>query len=390
MNKQITRAGIFVLLLGVVCAVGWGMLFRKPAQPVQASVIGMPAVPKIGTYAQVEGPQPLVFPQAFGPHPDFRTEWWYYTGSLAAEDGRRFGFQLTFFRRAVTTPQERISRPSAWAAGQVYMAHFTLTDVSAREFHYFERFERGALGLAGASLEPAFQVWLHDWSVEQTGPSEYHLRAQEQGAAIDLRLVDRKGPVLQGDQGYSQKGPQPGNASLYFSQPRLESQGTITIGENSYAVNGTSWMDREISTSALSKGEVGWDWFALHLDDGSELMAYVLRRSDGSISEFSSGTLIAPDGETRHLAREDFQIEVENTWKSPHSGAVYPARWKVRVPSARLELDVQPLLADQELNVSFIYWEGAVQFRGTRDGKPVAGHGYVELTGYAKSMEGTL
>lgn len=390
MNKPGARAGAILLLLVMACGLVWVSAFRRPPAQVQAGVIGMASAPAAGTYARVEGPQPLLFPQAFGPQPDFRTEWWYYTGSLADAEGRRFGYQLTFFRRAIAPPEERVPRNSAWAAEQVYMAHFTLTDVEAEKFQYFERFERGAAGLAGATITPAFQVWLHDWSVEQVGPAEYRLRAQEQDLSLDLKMTDIKGPVLQGDRGYSQKGPQPGNASLYFSQTRLDSRGEIRIGEKLYTVNGTSWMDREISSSALSKGEVGWDWFALHLDDGSELMAYVLRRSDGTISEFSSGTLLAPDGEPRHLSREDFQIAAEDTWKSPHSGGVYPARWKVIVPSAQLELDVQPLLADQELNVSFTYWEGAVQFIGARAGKPVSGYGYVELTGYTESMEGTL
>jgi predicted secreted hydrolase len=338
----------------------------------------------------VEGPQKLSFPQDFGPKPDYLTEWWYYTGNLQTNDGRHFGYQLTLFRRAIEPPGDQAPRTSDWAANQVYMAHFTLTDVSAKKFHFFERFERGAAGLAGATLTPAFQVWLHDWSVEQIGPDTYRLKAQEDGVAVDLQMTDTKGPVLQGDQGYSQKGPQPGNASLYFSQTHLESKGKVTIEGQAYLVSGLSWMDREISTSALSKGEVGWDWFALQLNDGSELMAYVLRRSDGTIGQFSSGTLIGPNGETRHLTREDFRITTESTWKSPHSGGLYPARWKLSVPSAELELDIQPQLADQELNVSFIYWEGAVSFSGTHHGNAVTGYGYVELTGYAKSMEGTL
>lgn len=389
MNRTLRSAVIFLFGLAALGLI-WGLAFRKPSAAVRAGVISAPAAPITGEYRKVEGPQDIVFPQAFGPQPDYRTEWWYYTGSLAADDGRRFGYQLTFFRRAVSPPQDRIPRPSTWAAEQVYMAHFTLTDASAEKFHYFERFERGAAGLAGAALSPAFQVWLHDWSVEQTGVKTYRLRAQEQDLAVDLELVDVKGPILQGERGYSQKGAQAGNASLYFSQTRLESQGTIRIGEDTFAVRGTSWMDREISTSALSKDEVGWDWFALHLDDGSELMAYVLRREDGSISEFSSGTLVEADGTSRHLSREDFVISVADTWKSPHSGGVYPARWTVRVPSAGLALDVEPLLADQELGVSFIYWEGAVKVAGTRNGKPVGGYGYVELTGYAQSMQGTL
>jgi predicted secreted hydrolase len=396
LNPRRLRIAVIALLALVgLCALGLGLAFRQPPTGVQASIIGLTVTPPPdAAYAQVTGPTELRFPQDFGPRPDFRTEWWYYTGNLETSAGRHFGFQLTFFRRSVQPPAAVTPRPSDWAANQIYMAHFTLTDASAQQFHYFERFERGAAGLAGAEVnpngDPVFQVWLNDWSVRQTAPGQYQLHVQEQGIVLDLTLLDSKGPILQGDQGYSQKGPQPGNASLYFSQTHLESRGTVSVGGQAYPVSGLSWMDREISTSALSQGEVGWDWFALQLDDGSELMAYVLRRSDGTISEFSSGSWISPAGEVRHLGRADFQVSAQSTWRSPHSGATYPASWKVRVPSLELELDVAPLLADQELNVSFIYWEGAVKFSGTRAGKPLAGFGYVELTGYAKSMQGQL
>jgi predicted secreted hydrolase len=386
--------GIPVLLV-IGAALVWGLSRQKITPPARASLIGLSpgaatTPPGSGDYQFATGPGQVVFPRDFGPHPGFLTEWWYYTGNLQSADGRRFGFQLTFFRRSVTPQKDWSPRASDLSTNQVYMAHFALTDVSARQFHYFEHFERGAAGLAGAEIDPSFQVWLDAWSVQQIGPNTYHLKAPEQGVAIDLTLTDTKGPVLEGDRGYSQKGPEPGNASLYFSQTHLDSRGSVTVQGQTYPVNGLSWMDREISTSVLGKGEVGWDWFALHLDDGTELMAYVLRRSDGSIDQFSQGTYIQANGETVHLTRDDFQILTEATWKSPHSGGVYPSRWRLRVPSLKLDLEIQPFLPDQELNVSYTYWEGAVGFSGTRDGQSVAGQGYVELTGYAKSMEGAL
>lgn len=382
---RFVAAGGIILML---CLLAWGIRFRAPSELARAQVIGMQNPPSSAEYMRVEGPRALIFPRDNGPHPEFQTEWWYYTGNLEAQGGRRFGFQLTFFRRAITPQQDQPARASSWATSQVYLAHFTLTDVSNGKFYAFERFERGAAGLAGAQGEPAFQVWLHDWSVEQVGNNRYHLNAREGQLAIDLQLVDRKGPVLQGDRGYSQKGPEPGNASLYYSQTHLESSGTITIGGQAYPVTGLSWMDREISTSALSAGQVGWDWFALHMDDGSELMVYALRREDGSMDAFSSGLFIDADGATRRIAKEDFQIQVEDTWQSPHSKGIYPSRWQVRVPSIGMVLQVTPQVADQELNVSVIYWEGAVQVRGSRNGKPLSGYGYVELTGYARSLEG--
>jgi predicted secreted hydrolase len=391
MNKQTFPGWIFPLVLLVILVSGAASLFFRPArQDVQAGVIGLPVQQAQGEFETVMEPRELIFPRDHGPHPGFRTEWWYYTGNLSTPENRRFGYQLTFFRRAVLPESDRPERASAWAAEQVYMAHFTLSDVAREDFHYFERFERGAAGLAGAAGDPSFSVWLHDWSVEQVSENTFRLRAAAGDVSIDLNLTDAKGIILQGDRGYSQKGPQAGNASLYYSQTRLESTGKIRIANEAYPVAGLSWLDREISTSALSPGQVGWDWFALQLDDGAEVMAYVLRRSDGTIDAFSSATYIRPDGSTLALGRDDFQIISQGVWRSPHSGGEYPARWTVRIPAAQVELDVRPLLADQELNVSFTYWEGAVEVQGRGPSGALSGFGYVELTGYAESMEGDL
>lgn len=376
----------FILLTGLGALAVFLGLPRQNNQ-VEARVIGLPAG-GAGDFARVEGPRELVFPRDHGAHPDYQTEWWYYTGNLAADNGRRFGFQLTFFRRAVLPVAERVERESAWATEQVYMAHFTLTDVGGQKFQAFERLERGAGGLAGAQGDPFYQVWLRDWSVEQVSPDRYHLRASEEGVDLDLMLTDRKGPVLQGNQGYSQKGPEEGNASIYFSQTRLEAEGTVRVGIYQYPVIGFSWMDHEYSTSALSAGQVGWDWFSIQMDDGSELMMFHIRRADGSVDPFSSGTWIAPDGSTQKLSRDDFQIEVLDTWTSPRSGGEYPSGWQVSIPALDLNLRIEPLLQDQELDVSYRYWEGAVEILGEREGRSLTGYGYVELTGYARSMEG--
>ena len=341
----------------------------------------------LSNYSYADGPRKFAFPADSGPHNDFQTEWWYYTGNVQTPDGRHFGYQLTFFRRALVPPAERQPRSSDWAADQVYMAHFALTDVAGKRFQSFERFERGAAGLAGAQASP-FKVWLDDWSVEQVEPNVYRLRASQGDLALDLQLQDRKGPVLQGDQGYSQKGPDPGNASYYYSLTRLETSGTVRVGSATYQVSGSSWMDHEWSTSYLTGDQIGWDWFALQLDDNSELMVFQIRKADGSVDPFASGTLVAPDGTTRRLTRDDFQITVGATWRSPRSGATYPAAWTIKIPSANLMLDIKPYLADQELNLSFTYWEGAVQIRGERADRAVSGSGYIEMTGYAGSMGG--
>lgn len=378
-----------IIFTGLVLAIGlW--YFRPSSVEANTRLIGMPSAAGSESFDRIEAPRLLEFPRDHGPHPGFQTEWWYYTGNIAAQDGRRFGYQLTFFRRSLSPFDAWLERPSKWGTNQVYMGHFTLTDIAGEKFYAHERFERGAAGLAGAQGEPAFRVWLNDWSVEQVSNDQFWLRAGESGIELDLMLDDQKGPVLQGDRGYSRKGEQPGNASLYYSQTRLETQGELVYQGQVLQVSGLSWMDREISTSALSEGQVGWDWFSLQFDDGTELMAYVLRQSDGSPGEFSSGIFVGEDGSTRLLDKDDFELVATRTWVSPHSGAAYPAGWVIKVPARGLEVTILPQIADQELNVSFRYWEGSVRVEGTREGKPVQGFGYVELTGYAQSLEGGL
>lgn len=384
MNNNPARKLVTILfMLMVVAANGCA---ASPQPQVQARLEGLAVAP--GNFNRADGPRPLVFPHDLGPHLDFQTEWWYYTGNLAAPDGQRFGFQLTFFRRALLGPADRARRSSTWGTDQVYLAHFALTDAASGQFHAFERFERGAVGLAGAQGDPQYRVWLQDWSVEQVGLASYKLQAAQEGIKLQLDLKDGKGIVLQGDQGYSQKGPDTGNASYYTSQTRLESSGSIEVNGKSFKVSGLSWMDHEFSTSALSPDQVGWDWFSIQLDDGSELMVYQIRKKDGSLDPFSSGTIIYTDGRTRGLKAGDFKIQVDSTWKSPHSMGVYPAGWTVSVPSEGLTLQIKPILADQELNVSFIYWEGAVQVEGEKNGVKISAKGYVELTGYGQSLAG--
>lgn len=391
---------IALVILILVFVIGLAVLILRdaPDDPFVQRLASPAASPAVSGFARADGVQEINFPADHGPHPDFQTEWWYYTGNLEDEDGRRFGFQLTFFRRALQPPSQTPERQSGWATEQVYMAHFAISDIGEERFWAFERLSRGAAGLAGSQPEP-FRVWLDDWQVEQISPSAacpegssppcaYRLNAAQEGISLELDLLDAKGPVLQGESGYSQKGAEPGQASYYYSLTRLQATGRVKIGDEVFEVSGLSWMDHEWSTSALSIDQVGWDWFSLQLDDGSELMLFQIRRSDGSIDPFSSGALIAADGSSLHLKRDDFEIAVTNTWTSPHSGALYPAGWRLSVPSAQLELQINPLMNDQELNVSYAYWEGAVRALGLRAGGEISGYGYVELTGYSGSMGG--
>ena len=376
-----------LFLIGLLLCTGlFGLIYLRQAnQAPQSLVLAMSE--DITGFDRAYPPADIQFPRDMGPHPGYQTEWWYYTGNLDTQEGRHFGFQLTIFRRALIPIPLANPRASDLATTQVYMGHFAITDVEANQHRAYERFARGAGDFAGAQAVP-YRVWLEDWQINQTGAKQYQLSASQGADAIELSLIDQKGPVLQGINGYSQKGPDPGNASYYFSQTHLSTSGEITFGGQTYEVQGLSWHDHEYSTSALSADQVGWDWFAFQLDDGSELKLFDLRKADGSVDEFSAGSFIDLDGKITHLSNHDFEINPTNTWKSPTSGAVYPSGWKIRVPRLQIELEVTPYIKNQELIVSYTYWEGAVQIRGSVSSQPVSGNGFAELTGYAGSIAG--
>lgn len=379
---------LWILSILFITAAGVGAALSLPRDnppPTAPDMVG--ADPSSGQFARADGPREWHFPEDFGPHPSFQTEWWYYTGNLQSEEGQRFGYMLTIFRRGLLPPQEQPVRASNWAASEVYMGHFALTDINGKEHHSFERFSRGAAGLAGAASNP-LHVWLENWDIQARPGGATRLQAEAQGIKIDLLLQDDRGIILHGEEGYSQKGLEAGNASYYFSQTRLETSGKVSLSGHDFPVHGLSWMDHEFSTNALSQGQVGWDWFSLQLEDGTDLMVYRIRRRDGSASPFSSGTLILPGDDAISLNPKDYIIEVHDTWRSPHTGAEYPSSWTVSVPSHGLKLEVEPVLANQEMDVSYVYWEGAVQVSGQHDGQATSGRGYVELTGYLESLEG--
>lgn len=339
-------------------------------------------------YAKAIEPRVFRFPEDHGPHADFRNEWWYVTGNLDGTNGRRFGFELTFFRFALTpAPPASISR---WKSNQVFIAHFAVTDVKNNEFHVAQRFSRGALGLAGAQATP-FAVWLEDWSIranQQDGEAKvenWMLHASDENMSLALHLVASKAPVLNGIDGLSQKSAAAGSASYYYSIPRLESAGTLQIANETFDVSGLSWLDREWSSSALGSDQQGWDWFALQLSDGSELMFYNIRQTDNTQDERSAGTWIDGQGDGHYLARDDVQIIETGHWDSPQGG-VYPSAWEIRVPAHDLVLNVAPVIADQELSTMVRYWEGAVDVAGQRRQESITGRGYVELTGYANQV----
>lgn len=337
-------------------------------------------------------PRPFVFPQDHGPHPTFRTEWWYFVGNLEGDDGRPFGFQLTFFRHALQA--DAVDRPSAWGSRDLYFAHFAVSDIEAERFHAFERFSRASLGLAGAQAEP-FKVWIEDWRVaKETAEGSAAepgrrggdllpaiLYAAQDGVALDLQLLASRPPVAIGDGGLSAKSAEPGAASHYYSLSRIESRGTLTIDTRTYGVRGDIWLDREWSTSTLAADQVGWDWFSIQLDDGRDLMFFSLRRADGSIEPASHGVLIDAAGQATQLALADFDLDVVDRWQSP-GGIEYPSAWHLKLPTLDLSLKITPRMANQELRLAVTYWEGAVAVTGRQGETPLSGHGYVELVGY--------
>ncbi len=332
-------------------------------------------------FAKVLAPREFRFPADHGPHPEFAAEWWYYTGNLASSNGDRYGFQLTFFRFGLTP--EALQRASTLAPQGIAMAHFAVSDVVQRRFVATERFSRIAGGLADAQAAP-FRVWLDDW--QASGPQDtfpMRLQAQQDDVAIDLTLAAGKPIVLQGDRGLSQKSAEPGNASYYYSLTRMPAAGTIRSGGRDVQVSGDAWMDREWSTSALGENQVGWDWFALHLDDGRDIMFYQLRLRDGTTDPYSKGVLVATDGSTQPLLADEVKLTPERRWRSPRSGAEYPIGWRLAAPAHGLDLRIDAQIDDQELPVTIIYWEGTVRVSGS-----AGGYGYLEMTGYTESGVG--
>ena len=380
MNRLLLIPVLIAVLLGAL--VMWlGPAGEPPTgEPLKVSeLLGGDAEPG---FQRATRDEVIRFPRDFGPRPVYRNGWWYYTGNLRTVDGRPFGFQLTFFRFGLFPPPATVQ--SGWNSGQIYMAHFAITDPSGRGHRAVERLSRPAAGMAGARPQP-FRVWLEDWEAASAGPGFFpqRLRAGEpaEGMSLDLRLENGRGPWLQGDRGLSVKGPEAGNASHYFSFTRIAARGRIRLNGQDYDVEGLAWFDREWSTSGLGAGVVGWDWFALHLDDGRDLMFYSLRQADGRSTPFSSGSLVSRDGRWTGLAAGDVELKPVEWWQSEESGIRYPVAWRLSVPRHNLNLEVRAATDAQEQRLSVVYWEGSVDVIGSAPGQP-GGKGYLEMTGY--------
>ncbi len=445
MRKFIFTFGVYFMILGM------GMVLHGCADDDLSEKIdigqSLSTVNALPCFSRANKVIPIEFPKDFGSHDRFQTEWWYYTGNLDTTDGRHFGYQLTFFRRALlcadegkgnpTTPSAQVTptaqvgkidgtgqviesaeavevnptgrdqnggdTPSQWRTGQLYLAHFAVTDVQSGRFYSDHSMGRQALGLAGAVSDP-YRVWLGQWQVvlssgnvglesEGEGPkmSDFnmrrgvdagkitvHMTAKSGTFALNLMLSSVKPTILQGDKGLSQKSEKEGNASYYFSMTRSETRGVIKTEAGEFEVTGTSWFDHEWSTSALGADEKGWDWIAIHLDDHRDLMVCQVRKADGRPNAFSFGCISHPDGQYDILDAAHFTLQIQDYWQSDTTGARYPCKWRLTIPKYDLDMGIAPYLKDQEHLGDFVYWEGCVQVSG----EGVSGSGYVEMTGY--------
>jgi len=374
------RIAFFLCLLAILLLVSC----EPGTTPTAQAPIATPTTPP--GFVSADGSRPLSFPADFGAHPDFRTEWWYYTGNLQTEEGQHFGFELTIFRVGLLSPTAGLPDDSTWSGRDIYFAHFALSDIANERFYAFQRYARPGPGLAGAQSDP-YRVWVGGRSITENGPGVYELRAEQDEITLNLTLTDEMGVVLNGEKGYSRKGQNPTNASYYYSQPRLRADGSVKVSGSNYRVEGLAWNDHEFSTSVLDEDQIGWDWFSLQFEDGAALMLFQLRKKGGGISDSASGTFIAADKASRSLHKSDFDVRVQDQWRSPHTQGLYPSLWEIRLTKPACLLQVKPWMSDQELNFPpMTYWEGAVHFEGSCNDTPVRGNGYIELTGYVGNL----
>lgn len=342
--------------------------------------------PSAGQYKQAAPGYKYEFPRDNFNHEEFRTEWWYYTGNVTASDGHKFGFELTFFRQGVDRSTERTA---TWDVQDIYLAHVALSDIDGGRFYHHERTNRAGPGIAGVNAAEK-RIWNGNWSANWQDNRQL-LQVVEERFSLWLELDPEKSPVIHGENGISQKAAGAKHASHYISLTRLKTSGTITVGGHAYNVSGLAWMDHEFFTEQLAPNQVGWDWISAQLDDGTELMLYRMRRKDGSVDEFSSGTFVDAQGRAPHLRSIDFSMNPgHDAWKSTETGAAYPIEWNIAVPKLGMQIFVTTRLKSQELASKFgvvpSYWEGAVELHGTRGSAELHGVGYLEMTGYDRPV----
>jgi predicted secreted hydrolase len=327
------------------------------------------------------------FPRDYFDHPDFQTEWWYYTGNLKSANGHRYGFELTFFRQAVSRDPAQTSN---WDVKDIYITHLALSDLDGQKFYHTERMNRAGPGIAGVSASGA-RIWNGNWQIQWEG-ADQKLQAIEKQFQLHLTLHPEKPPVIHGENGVSQKSERAGHASYYISLTRLAAMGKLELNGETLDVSGLAWMDHEFFTHQLEADQVGWDWLSLQLEDNTELMLFRIRRKDGSVDPFSAGTFADAQGKSAHLRAADFILRpLAENWTSPATHATYPIAWKIAIPNLGIDLEAHTSLAAQELagktSLAPTYWEGAITLAGHRGPMPLAGVGYLEMTGYDRPVK---
>jgi len=367
------RKVISFLLIGLLSACS-----QNAGDPANEAISLLSQIPPEG-FERATTVKTFSFPRDHGQHPEFRTEWWYLTGNLQAEE-RPFGYQLTLFRFGLEPRSE--NDDAIWASDSLWLGQLAISDLQQQQFHTAERFSRRVAGLTGAA-DDALDVQIEGWRLWQVaGESTYRISVNSDEMGLELSLEPKKPLVLQGNSGLSQKSSEKGNASYYYSHTRLATQGELKLGEQTFKVDGNSWFDREWSTSALAPKQDGWDWFALQLDDGHDLMFYQLRLENGEADPQSAGIWVDEAGSSQRILIDELELESQSTWLSNQTNIAYPSGWQLNIPKLDLSLLVTPIMAAQEWQGRFKYWEGAVRIEGTRHGVSVTGRGYVELTGY--------
>jgi predicted secreted hydrolase len=328
------------------------------------------------------------FPRDHHQHPEFKTEWWYFTGRLEDEAGNSFGYQVTFFRQGLRPLTERGGTTSRFVVDDLKFAHFAVSDIHGQRFHFSQKLNRGAFGEAGFSDSDRL-AWIENWTLQLMPDGAFALRAGDEAAQLELRLENTKPFVIHGENGISQKADGVGHASHYYSGTRLVTAGTLVLAGKSRVVHGESWLDREWGSNQLAPNQAGWNWFSLQFTDGTELMLYQMRTKDGGLDPNSSGTFVVQNGATQRLVRDDYQLLPTKFWSSKASGGRYPIDWQLTVPKLNLRVEISTPLESQELVLKPIaYWEGLVEIQGTRNAASVRGHGYMELTGYSGPLVG--
>ncbi|NRB40232.1 MAG: carotenoid 1,2-hydratase [Pseudomonadales bacterium] len=375
--KSSTRFWCMSITIATALSLLYGGQQESPDQPTLslAAVLGGEIAPGFKTADQVMA---LQFPLDHGPHPAYRNEWWYFSGNLVDEQGLHFAYMLSFFRIAILAPGTDLSQQSHWASRHIWMAHIALSDVANNRHLQQERFSRGQPGMAGVTIKP-LTLWLDNWQVKASAEGfPWQISVNTADFSLQLQISPVKAMVLQGERGFSQKSP--GHASYYYSYPRLQTSGTLKLQGKQHQLTGLSWFDREWSSSALGDDQVGWDWFALQLDDGNDLMYYQLRDTQGQAQASSQGKWMQTDGTNNTIRPKEIDLQVLRYWRD-ESGTNYPVQWSLSYKTRAKRWIITALIDDQLMHTAVKYWEGAVQITDP-DSKKILGRGYLEMTGY--------